>query len=84
MIGDNNDHSVETQLSTLRDNVLRAVGSVPLADVARHADVEIADLHTLIQNPARSDLYIVARLEHALGVDLWPSAELGPEQRRSE
>ncbi|MRG60698.1 hypothetical protein GE115_12580 [Agromyces sp. CFH 90414] len=81
MTGNKNNHLVDVRLSTLRDNVLRAVGSVPLTDIAMRAEVEIADLHTLIQNPARSDLYVVARLENALGVHLWPSVEQASGER---
>ncbi|MFF2388971.1 hypothetical protein [Agromyces sp. NPDC058104] len=84
MVGRKNHHSQEEiRVAMLRDNLLRAMGTASRREVAEQAGLEVEDIDSLLASSTVGDLYVVSRLEAALGAALWPRLNLGGDARES-
>lgn len=54
------------------NNLAVAIGDRPLRVVARELSMNHTVLRKILIGETWPDLYTIARLEHELGVDLWP------------
>lgn len=78
MSGQENDHLVDARLAALQRNVTAALAGKAISDVAASAGLHPQEVTDLVAGATTVDLYVLARLEAALGVPLWPGA--GPPE----
>lgn len=75
MSGHDSDRYVAHRLADLRANFHAARGGKTLAEVAAQAGLEVEEVAEMIGNTASVDLFVLARIEAALGVPLWPRGD---------
>jgi DNA-binding phage protein len=72
MSGHDSDRYVAHRLADLRANLLAALAGRTLTEVAAQAGLEVEEVAEMIHDTASVDLFVLARVEAALGVPLWP------------
>lgn len=75
MSGQESDHTVDARIAALRQNVTAALAGRAISEVASSAGLQPEEVSDLASGSAAADLYVLARLEAALGVPLWPRVE---------
>jgi hypothetical protein len=75
MSGQDFDRYVTRRLADLQANVSAALEGRSLPEVAARAGLEAEEVAEMIGNAGRVDLYVLARIEAALGVPLWPRGD---------
>lgn len=63
---------VARYVAAVSQSLQEAIGSRPLREVARAADLQHTTVRALLAGEVWPDLVTIAKLEQALGVRLWP------------
>ncbi|WP_157416065.1 hypothetical protein [Agromyces allii] len=61
-------------VAQVRENARAAIADSSLQDIAHRAGLDVDELAAFLGGAISGDLFILSRLEHALGVSLWPEA----------
>lgn len=83
MAGHNNDQTTDRRIAEFRNRLRAAVERCPLGEVAERSGLYPDEIADAIHGTQAPDLFLVARLEHALGAELFPRFESRPDIRQN-
>lgn len=83
MVGHNNDRTTDGRIAEFRNRLHAAVEHRELAEVAERSGLHPDEIADAIYGTQAPDLFLVARLEHALGAELFPRFESRPDARQN-
>lgn len=83
MAGHNNDRTTERRIAEFRNRLRTAVENRELGEVAERSGLYPDEITDAIYGTDAPDLFLVARLEHALGAELFPRFESRPDIRQN-
>lgn len=78
MAGHNNDRTTDRRIAEFRNRLRAAVEHRELGEVAERSGLYPDEIADAIYGTQAPDLFLVARLEHALGAELFPRLERRP------